>query len=148
MKTLSYKQRKRITMYTGLVISSLAFILLFIGLFHRTVLLPDNRTFSTFIGQSFGIIGAGLSMFFQTRRLLHDPERLNKSEVREMDERNQYIAAQAARLAFWVNFVLTYVAAFSALFFSVKLYFFLCIQILVMLVLYLLFSYVFSKILY
>lgn len=147
MKTLSYKQRKRITMYTGLVISSLAFILLFICLFHRTVLLPDNSTFSTFVGQSFGIIGAGLGIFFQTRRLLHDPERLNKLEVREMDERNQYIAAQAARLSFWVSFVLTYVAAFFALFFSVKLYFLLCIPTLVMLVLYLLFSYVFSKIL-
>lgn len=148
MKTLSYQQRKRITMYGGLIWGIFSLSLLLVGLFFQTTLLPDNQTFSTFVGLSSGMIGCSFSIFFRTRQLLHDPERLHQSEIRDMDERNQYISAQAARLAFWVSIIVTYIAAFFALFFSVTLYFFLCIQILIMLVLYLLFSWIFYKILY
>lgn len=93
------------------------------------------------------MIGTGFSIFFLTRQLLYNPECLRQSEIRDMDERNQYISAQSARMAFWVSIVFTYVAAFFALFFSATLYLFLCIQILVMLVLYLLLTYIFYKIL-
>lgn len=146
MKRLSYAQRKRITMYAGLIWAICSLILLLTGLFFQTRLLPDNRTFSTFVGLSSGMMSAGFSIFFQTRRLLHDSERLHRSEIHDMDERNQYISAQAARLAFWVSIVVTYIIAFFALFFSVTLYFFLCISTLIMLVLYLLFYWIFFKI--
>ncbi len=49
MKTLSYEQRKRITMYSGLIEGILAFTILLAGLFGRTMLLPDSRTFSAFV---------------------------------------------------------------------------------------------------
>lgn len=92
------------------------------------------------------MIGAGFGIFFQTRKLLRNPERLHQSEIRDMDERNQYICAQSARLSFWATVVLIYIASFVALFFSVTLYFFLCIQILVMLVFYLLLNCILNKI--
>lgn len=147
MKRLSYAQRKRITMYAGLIEGTLALTILLAGLFSRTRLLPDSPTFSAFVGLSSGMIGAGFSIFFQTRRLLHDPERLHQSEIWDMDERNQYISAQAARLSFWISIVFTYISSFVALFFSATLYFLLCIQIVVMLVLYLLLTCIFYKIL-
>ncbi|MBS5145445.1 MAG: hypothetical protein KHY89_08085 [Butyricicoccus pullicaecorum] len=146
MKTLSYTQRKYITMYSGLAEGILALCILLAGLFFRTTLIPDEYTFSAFVGISCGMMGAGFSVFFQTRKLLHNPERLHQSEIRDMDERNQYIAAQSARLSFWASIIFTYVISFFALFFSVRLYFFLCIQILVMLALYLLFGYIFCKV--
>lgn len=89
--------------------------------------------------------GAGFGIFFQTRRLLHNPKRLQTAEVRDMDERNQYISGQSARLAFWTSMVLTYIAAFFSLFFSTALYMFLCVQLLIMLALYLLFARVIGR---
>lgn len=63
-----------------------------------------------------------------------------------MDERNQYIAGQSARLAFWATMILTYITAFFALFFSTALYFFLCFQILAMLVIYLVFARIIGRV--
>lgn len=142
MKTLTYTARKRLSMYLGLIESIVALCILIAGMICRstTDILQATDTFSAFMGITAGMLGAGLGIFWRTRRLLHDEVRLKASEVRDMDERNQYIAGQAARLAFWASIILTYITAFFSLFFSTTLYFFLCIQILVMLVIYLIFA--------
>lgn len=142
MKTLTYAARKRFTMYFGLIEGIIALCILIAGIICRDTanILQDSDTFSAFIGISAGMLGAGLGIFWRTRSLLHDDKRLKASEVRDMDERNQYIAGQSARLAFWATMILTYITAFFALFFSTALYFFLCFQILAMLVIYLVFA--------
>ncbi|GEM_PF-3291305 len=142
MKTLTYTARKRFTMYFGLIESLVALSILIAGIICRNTanILQDSDTFSAFIGISAGMLGAGLGIFWRTRSLLHDDKRLKASEVRDMDERNQYIAGQSARLAFWATMILTYITAFFTLFFSTALYFFLCFQILAMLVIYLVFA--------
>lgn len=142
MKTLTYAARKRFTMYFGLIEGIIALCILIAGIICRNAadILQDSDTFSAFIGISAGMLGAGLGIFWRTRSLLHDDKRLKASEVRDMDERNQYIAGQSARLAFWATMILTYITAFFALFFSTALYFFLCFQILAMLVIYLVFA--------
>lgn len=142
MKTMTYPARKRFTMYFGLIESIVALCILLAGVIGRSMnfILQESDTFSAFVGISAGMLGAGLGIFWRTRSLLHDEKRLKACEVRDMDERNQYIAGQSARLAFWASVVLTYISAFFALFFSTALYFFLCIQVLVMLVLYLVFA--------
>ncbi|MBS5149395.1 MAG: hypothetical protein KHY76_00160 [Butyricicoccus pullicaecorum] len=146
MKTLSYAQRKRVAMYIGLAEGLLAICILLTVLLFRQTLIPNTHTFSTFAGLSGGMIGAGFGTFLNTRKLLRDPKLLRQSEIRSMDERNQYISAQSARLSFWISIVLIYITAFFSLFFSTKLYFLLCGQIVVMTVLYLLFNYIFRKI--
>ena len=146
MKTLSYIQRKRISMYIGLAEGLLAICIVLIVLAFRQTLLPNEHTFTTFAGLSGGMIGAGFATFLHTRKLLRNPQLLRQSEIQSMDERNQYISAQAARLSFWVSIVFLYIAAFCSLFFNTTLYYFLCGQIIVMTVLYLLFSYIFRKI--
>lgn len=142
MKTLTYAARKRFTMYFGLIESLVALCVLIAGIICRSTshILQSTDTFSAFMGITAGMLGAGLGIFWRTRSLLHDDKRLKASEVRDMDERNQYIAGQSARLAFWTTMVLTYITAFFALFFSTALYFFLCFQILVMIVIYLVFA--------
>lgn len=147
MKTLTYPARKRFTMYFGLIEGIVALCILLAGVIGRSMdlILRNSNTFSAFVGISAGMLGAGLSIFWRTRSLLRDPKRLQACEVRDMDERNQYIAGQSARLAFWTSMVLTYIAAFFALFFSTTLYFFLCIQILVMIILYLAFARVIGR---
>lgn len=147
MKPLTYVRRKRFTMYFGLTEGIVALCILLAGTICRSVfgLMPSGTTFSSFLGISAGMTGAGFGIFFQTRRLLHDPARLQAAEVRDMDERNQYISGQSARLAFWTTMVLTYIAAFFSLFFSTALYMFLCIQLLVMLALYLIFARVIGR---
>lgn len=142
MKTLTYTARKRFTMYFGLIESLVALCILIAGIICRSTshILQSTDTFSAFMGITAGMLGAGLGIFWRTRSLLHDDKRLKASEVRDMDERNQYIAGQSARLAFWTTMVLTYITAFFALFFSTALYFFLCFQILVMIVIYLVFA--------
>lgn len=142
MKTLTYTARKRFTMYFGLIESLVALSILIAGIICRNTanILQDSDTFSAFIGISAGMLGAGLGIFWRTHSLLHDDKRLKASEVRDMDERNQYIAGQSARLAFWATMILTYITAFFTLFFSTALYFFLCFQILAMLVIYLVFA--------
>lgn len=142
MKPLTYTARKHFTMYFGLIESLVALCILIAGIICRNTsnILQSTDTFSAFMGITTGMLGAGLGIFWRTRSLLHDEKRLKASEVREMDERNQYIAGQSARLAFWTTMVLTYITAFFALFFSTALYFFLCFQILMMLVIYLVFA--------
>ena len=148
MKTLTYSARKRFTMYFGLIESLVALSILIAGIIcHNTAnILQDSDTFSAFVGISAGMLGAGLGIFWRTRSLLHDDKRLKASEVRDMDERNQYIAGQSARLAFWATMILTYITAFFALFFSTALYFFLCFQILAMLVIYLVFARIIGRV--
>lgn len=148
MKTLTYAARKRFTMYFGLIESLVALSILIAGIICRNTanILQDSDTFSAFIGISAGMLGAGLGIFWRTRSLLHDDKRLKASEVRDMDERNQYIAGQSARLAFWATMILTYITAFFALFFSTPLYFFLCFQILAMLVIYLVFARIIGRV--
>lgn len=148
MKTLTYAARKRFTMYFGLIEGIIALCILIAGIIcHNTAnILQDSDTFSAFVGISAGMLGAGLGIFWRTRSLLHDDKRLKASEVRDMDERNQYIAGQSARLAFWATMILTYITAFFALFFSTALYFFLCFQILTMLVIYLFFARIIGRV--
>lgn len=148
MKTLTYAARKRFTMYFGLIEGIIALCILIVGIICRNTanILQDSDTFSAFIGISAGMLGAGLGIFWRTRSLLHDDKRLKASEVRDMDERNQYIAGQSARLAFWATMILTYITAFFALFFSTALYFFLCFQILAMLVIYLVFARIIGRV--
>lgn len=148
MKTLTYSARKRFTMYFGLIEGIIALCILIVGIICRNTanILQDSDTFSAFIGISAGMLGAGLGIFWRTRSLLHDDKRLKASEVRDMDERNQYIAGQSARLAFWATMILTYITAFFALFFSTALYFFLCFQILAMLVIYLVFARIIGRV--
>jgi len=148
MKTLTYAARKRFTMYFGLIEGIIALCILIAGIICRNTadILQDSDTFSAFIGISAGMLGAGLGIFWRTRSLLHDDKRLKASEVRDMDERNQYIAGQSARLAFWATMILTYITAFFALFFSTALYFFLCFQILAMLVIYLVFARIIGRV--
>lgn len=148
MKTLTYAARKRFTMYFGLIEGIIALCILIAGIICRDTanILQDSDTFSAFIGISAGMLGAGLGIFWRTRSLLHDDKRLKASEVRDMDERNQYIAGQSARLAFWATMILTYITAFFALFFSTALYFFLCFQILAMLVIYLVFARIIGRV--
>lgn len=148
MKTLTYAARKRFTMYFGLIESLVALSILIAGIIcHNTAnILQDSDTFSALVGISAGMLGAGLGIFWRTRSLLHDDKRLKASEVRDMDERNQYIAGQSARLAFWATMILTYITAFFALFFSTALYFFLCFQILAMLVIYLVFARIIGRV--
>lgn len=148
MKTLTYAARKRFTMYFGLIEGIIALCILIAGIICRNAadILQDSDTFSAFIGISAGMLGAGLGIFWRTRSLLHDDKRLKASEVRDMDERNQYIAGQSARLAFWATMILTYITAFFALFFSTALYFFLCFQILAMLVIYLVFARIIGRV--
>lgn len=148
MKTLTYAARKRFTMYFGLIEGIIALCILIAGIICRNTanILQDSDTFSAFIGISAGMLGAGLGIFWRTRGLLHDDKRLKASEVRDMDERNQYIAGQSARLAFWATMILTYITAFFALFFSTALYFFLCFQILAMLVIYLVFARIIGRV--
>lgn len=142
MKTLTYTARKRFTMYFGLIEGLVSLCIMIAGIICRSTshILQSTDTFSAFMGITAGMLGAGLGIFWRTRSLLHDDKRLKASEVCEMDERNQYIAGQSARLAFWTTMVLTYITAFFALFFSTALYFFLCFQILVMIVIYLVFA--------
>lgn len=148
MKTLTYAARKRFTMYFGLIEGIIALCILIAGIICRDTanILQDSDTFSAFISISAGMLGAGLGIFWRTRSLLHDDKRLKASEVRDMDERNQYIAGQSARLAFWATMILTYITAFFALFFSTALYFFLCFQILAMLVIYLVFARIIGRV--
>lgn len=148
MKTLTYAARKRFTMYFGLIEGIIALCILIAGIICRDTanILQDSDTFSAFIGISAGMLGAGLGIFWRTRSLLHDDKRLKASEVRDMDERNQYIAGQSARLAFWATMILTYITAFFALFFSTALYFFLCFQILAMLLIYLVFARIIGRV--
>lgn len=148
MKTLTYAARKRFTMYFGLIEGIIALCILIAGIICRNTanILQDSDTFSAFVGISAGMLGAGLGIFWRTRSLLHDDKRLKASEVRDMDERNQYIAGQSARLAFWATMILTYITAFFALFFSTALYFFLCFQILAMLVIYLVFARIIGRV--
>lgn len=147
MKSLTYAARKRFTMYAGLTEGCVALCLMLLGIICRDTagILQDGETFSAFLGISAGMMGAGFAIFWQTRRLLHDPKRMQAAEIRDMDERNQYIAGQSARLAFWASIILTYITAFFSLFFSTALYFFLCIQILVMLAIYLIFARVIGR---
>ena len=145
MKTLSYIQRKRISMYIGLAEGLLAICIVLIVLAFRQTLLPNEHAFTTFAGLSGGMIGAGFATFLHTRKLLRNPQLLRQSEIQSMDERDRTFP-QAARLSFWVSIVFLYIAAFCSLFFNTTLYFFLCGQIIVMTVLYLLFSYIFRKI--
>ena len=147
MKPLTYTARKRFTMYLGLIEGIVALCILLAGtVCHGTLgLMQSGATFSSFMGISAGMTGAGFGIFFQARRLLHDPKRLQACEIRDMDERNQYIASQSANLAFWTSMVLTYIASFFSLFFSTALYMFLCIQLLVMLALYLIFARVIGR---
>lgn len=148
MKTLTYAARKRFTMYFGLIEGIIALCILIAGIICRNTanILQDSDTFSAFVGISAGMLGAGLGISWRTRSLLHDDKRLKASEVRDMDERNQYIAGQSARLAFWATMILTYITAFFALFFSTALYFFLCFQILAMLVIYLVFARIIGRV--
>nr|WP_297279107.1 hypothetical protein [uncultured Butyricicoccus sp.] len=142
MKHLSYQSRKRINMYFGLIEGFVALCILVttVILYNTLQLATDTITFPSIIGLSSGMAGAGFGIFFRTRKLLHNPEQLKSNQIRDMDERNQYIASQAARLAFWTMLILTYLAAVVSVFFQPALYFFLCVQIVVMLILYLIFA--------
>lgn len=144
MKRLTYGERRKFHMYFALIEALLAFVILVIGIICHTQfgLLNHHMSFETFIAFSAGMFGSGLCTYYKNHKLLSQPEQLHTAEVRDMDERNQFISSQSARIAFWIMLILIYIAAFISLFFNTTFYFLLCGQLLIMVILYLLCAYI------
>lgn len=130
----SYEARTRFAARCGLAEAAIALLFLLIGILIRDRL--DSHVFSSFCGMSGGLAGGGIGIFLNKRSILRNPEKLRASRIADYDERNQQIALVSTRMAFWGFLGLNYLLAVVVMFFDSRLFFYLCIQLLFMLILY------------
>ena len=130
----SYEARTRSAARFGLAEAVIALLFLLIVVIIRDRL--DSHVFSSFCGMTGGLAGAGIGVFLNKRSILRNPEKLRASRISDYDERNQQIEQVSTRMAFWGFLILNYLLAVIVMFFDSRLYFYLCLQLLFMVILY------------
>lgn len=130
----TYEVRTRFAARFGLAAAVIALLFLLIGVMIRERL--DSHVFSSFCGMTGGLAGAGIGVFLSKRSILRSPEKLRASRISDYDERNQQIEQVSTRMAFWGFLILNYLLAVIVMFFDSRLYFYLCVQLLFMVILY------------
>lgn len=91
------------------------FVIAAIGAGTFALALPNNAVAQTFmrgfyVGTGGGLFGAGLVTAIKNLMYLKNKERFKKQELKETDERNVYVYARSAQLAFYIGIYGLYLA--------------------------------------